>query len=347
MLPSIRSGLALLALWCCTTPAVALTCSQVDALVQHRACKIGVTRTGCRGLVATRDLRRGERVLTVPRQNTISVDRRGPDGDDTPWLTRLALSLAEEMHAGAESKHALFVSSLPAPPFAPHRWSEEDLEMLQNRTLVAEAAARARLLQDEWQRVAHRTSVPEKTFARAWELACSRVVGARGDNGRRSEKLLLVPVLDMANHAPSIGGQLEFDQDTGDVSLVTKTNLAEGDEILLDYGERPNDEFLLQYGFVPFHNPSDDVPVTLPCGTSRRVSWDDARDAESHVREACERALDAMPTSLAEDAAALSSTTSWASPRATALRYRVAKKSLLSAVAGHAASSAATSAFAR
>ena len=143
MRPSSGSSLLLLSI--CCTPSHALQ-HWVDSLVKHRACEIGVTRTGCRGLVATRDLMRGERVLTVPRRNTISVDRHASDGDDTPWLTRLALSLAEEMHSGNESPHALFITSLPAPPHAPHRWSSEDLQELQNRTLVAEAVARASLV---------------------------------------------------------------------------------------------------------------------------------------------------------------------------------------------------------
>lgn len=342
--PSILSIVLLLS-FCWPSLALALH-GWVDSLVIYRACEIGHGRSGCRGLIATRDLRRGEKVLTVAQANTISVDRHTTDGDETPWLSRLALVLAEEMHAGADSDHGLFIRSLPAPPFAPHRWSEEDLMQLQNRTLVSEAVARRQLLADEYQRIAHRTVVSERTFAKAWELAASRVVGARGEGGKRSEKLMLVPVLDMANHAPSIGGQLEFDRATGDVSLVTTIDLRKGDEILLDYGARPNDEFLLQYGFVPDHNPNDDIPVTLQCGGSIRVSWDDARTADVSVREACERALEAMPTSLAEDAATLASTAARGSPRATALRYRIAKKSLLSAVAGLPASSATTSAFA-
>lgn len=34
-----------------------------------------------------------------------------------------------------------------------------------------------------------------------------------------------------------------------------------GDEVLMSYGERANDDFFLHYGFVPDSNPHDAVPV--------------------------------------------------------------------------------------
>jgi len=219
--------------------------------------------------------------------------------------------------------------------------------MLQNATLVREARKHAELQSESFARVADRTHVPRQTYERAWELAASRVIGARGARGLRGEWLLLVPYLDMANHAHGIGGQLSFDAQTGDVSLLAGRDLAEGDEVLLDYGEgRCNSEFLLQYGFVPSHNPHDETTVQLADGSSRTVTWDDAHTAAPEVRAACESTLEQMPTSLTADAAELASGNARGA-YAAALSYRVAKKALLSAVAGHSASSAATSVFAQ
>ena len=316
-----------------------------DASGIERACTIGVSPTsGCRGLLATRAVKRNEVLLRVPSKLTISVERDDDSGVD--WLTRLALRLAEEIHAGQSSSHAAFVSSLPEPPRAPHQWDADELELLQNATLVREAVARTTLLSDAYECIADRTCVPRATFDRAWELAASRVVGARGARGVRSERLLLVPYLDMANHAHGVGGQLSFDAATGDVMLLAGTNLAVGDEVLLDYGARCSSEFLLQYGFVPDHNPSDEAAVQLADGSRRVVRWSDARAPEPEVRAACERLLDEMPTSLSEDAQELAGGRAQGA-HAMALSYRVAKKALLSAVAGHATTSAATSAFAR
>lgn len=320
-----------------------------DAVGITRACKIGHTSNG-RGLVATRKLAAGETVLHVPRKLTLGVNREAGPGQPG-WLTRLSLRLAEEIHAGEDGTHHDFVQSLPPPPDGPHCWSSAQLAELQNATLAAEAKKRADELAAEWEKVSASTAVPRQHFENAYGLAASRVIGARGESGRRGERLLLVPLLDMANHGHGVGGHLEFDRESGDVSLIAGSDLAEGDEILLDYGDRPTDEFLLQYGFVPERNPSDTTAVPLPCGAREVVSWDDARGATPQVREACEAMLGGLPTSLAEDAAALaalrSSGTALGSAEATALRFRLAKKQLLAAVAGRPASSAAASAFAR
>ena len=53
-----------------------------------------------------------------------------------------------------------------------------------------------------------------------------------------------------------------------------------------------------------------------------------------------------MPTTLGDDVAELAAVEDGASPLALALSYRIAKKQLLSAVAGRATTSADTSAFA-
>ena len=167
-------------------------------------------------------------------------------------------------------------------------------------------------------------------------------------NGVRGERLLLVPLIDMANHAHGIGGEFSVCPHSGDVTLLAGSDLAPGDEVLLDYGARPTDEFLLQYGFVPIHNPHDETVVQLSCGGRVTISWSDARNAAADVRAACDQALREMPTSLTEDSAALrqASDSDLGEAVETALRYRVAKKSLLAAVAGHAVASAETSAFA-
>merc|ERR1719424_1645996 len=168
-----------------------------DRVGIQSSCRIAKTPKGYRGLVAKQAMRRGEAVLTVPRALTLSVSRTDESDPSLDWLTRLSLKLAEEFHAGQNSPHATFVKSLPAPAKSPHRWSEEELSFLHNDTLAAEATARRHLQKAEWKHVASGTQVPQRTFERAWELAASRVIGARCANGIRNEELLLVPMVDM------------------------------------------------------------------------------------------------------------------------------------------------------
>ncbi len=49
---------------------------------------------------------------------------------------------------------------------------------------------------------------------------------------------------------PSVGFQMH---------LVARQDIPEGQEILLSYGDRNNDDFFLHYGFVPLRNPHDDA----------------------------------------------------------------------------------------
>jgi len=333
-----------------------------NGVVCH-GCEVGIAASGCRGLLATTCVQRSEPVLCVPRALTLSVDREDTNSmDPLDWLTRLSLRLAEEIDAGESSPHSEFVLSLPEPPRGPCQWDDDELGLLQNTTMAKAASSRAVLRLAEWSKVRTRLrakavsqvgsrnptlgaqALSQRTFERAWHLTSSRVIGARGARNQRGEQLLLVPFIDMANHAAGTGGHLSFDRASGDVSLLAGTPLAPGDEVTLDYGARSTDEFLLQYGFVPSYNPHDESTIALACGTSAVVRWSDARDAAPEVRSACQELLDAYPTTLEGDVAELASAPPFTS-LATALSYRIAKKSLLRAVAGHPAASAATSAF--
>ena len=41
--------------------------------------------------------------------------------------------------------------------------------------------------------------------------------------------------------------------------LVAREDIPQGQELLLSYGDRNNDDFFLHYGFVPLRNPHDDT----------------------------------------------------------------------------------------
>jgi len=93
----------------------------------------------------------------------------------------------------------------------------------------------------------------------------------------------------MANHG-SRCGHLEFDEE--EARLVVDLPVQAGGEVLLDYGARPSDEFLLQYGFAPERNPHDGATLRLPCGTRYSFGWEDSGiRTSSVVRAACEQSL--------------------------------------------------------
>ena len=55
------------------------------------------------------------------------------------------------------------------------------------------------------------------------------------------------------------------------MALYTSRALAEGDEVCLDYGARPNSEWLLHYGFLPPSNKND----VQSLGGPYSIGWSD------------------------------------------------------------------------
>ena len=75
------------------------------------------------------------------------------------------------------------------------------------------------------------------------------------------------------------------------MALYTSIALAEGDEVCLNYGGRPNSEWLLHYGFLPPSNKND----VQGLGGPYSVSWAELPLLESDDRVAEAReCLDAV-----------------------------------------------------
>ena len=196
-------------------------------------------------------------------------------------------------------------------------------------------------------------------------LRRDKTVLSRAMSQHAAPRIFLVPYVDLANHRAGSGGQYTVADDQA--RLVTSAAVAEGAEVTLDYGGRPSDELLLQYGFVPARNDEDGVTLRGEDGAVECVvTWEDvrARRVGAAARERCAALLDMMPTSLAEDVDSLRDLEGRVTPAAAAeeeeeqsaeegggsleaaLRYRILKKQLLAAAAGQPASSPGSSAFA-
>jgi hypothetical protein len=146
----------------------------------------------------------------------------------------------------------------------------------------------------------------------------------------------------MANHASQEEGGGYYVRDGSDVCLVVGARgVRKGGEVTLNYGSRRNEDWLIHYGFLPDRNTVD--AMILP-STQQKVSWDDVGTASDSLRQECSDNLDTTKTSLTEDLAALHDS-KLDYRMEIALKYRVARKMLLSAVAGDKAATPATSAF--
>lgn len=335
-----------------TDPAAAAALNLQRYLDQQgatRSCEIGETKSGRRGLVATRDLDPDEVALRIP----VSCALQEPDllllggEEEDDWAGRLAVQVMEERRHGqttTSSCPSYYTDALPPPPGTPARgdWPEHILKAFEDPLFEKEIDAAQNWRYEQWEK--NNGSYKDRSeFLDALDLVCSRTTRVGSD-------LLLVPFLDMANHASQEEGGGYYVRDGSDVCLVVgERDVQQGREVTLNYGSRRNEDWLIHYGFLPDRNTAA-ATMILP-STQQKVSWDDVGTASDSLRHECSDCLDTITktySSLAEDLAALKDDSNHKQldyRMRFALEYRVSRKMLLSAVAGNEVATPATSAF--
>lgn len=306
------------------TDSSASLASLVDQSGGTRRCEIGETPRG-RGLIATADVGPNEVALRIPKALALVE----PDVGTSHWAGRMAMRILER---GDDD----YSRCLPPPPWTPARgdWPEALLEEFQDEKFEANVDAAY-----FWRHEQAAVHCQSDDFLDALDLVSSRTI-------RVGDQLLLVPYLDMANHASADegGGYYAYDDSRDEICLVTgNRKVCRGEEVLLDYGDRANADWIIHYGFLPNRNTAD--KVLLP-DTRRTISWQDLplTYADPSVREECQAFLAKAPTTVPHDLELLRRHRG--DERFTlAVRYRIQRKILVAAAAGVQASRADTSAF--
>lgn len=202
---------------------------------------------------------------------------------------RLGISLWSEIKRGAASPFAPYLDLLPETLsccLAPG-YTAEASEALRAwpptaaRVTAMRAALRAQ--HATLRRAAAVASVEAPTLDElgwASAIAGSRAYRVRGSRGQAGDSACLLPIIDLANYAPSVQANAELrNAPTGEalgasadplaVSLYASRDLQAGTEVLIDYGSGTpltNERLLLEYGFVlpPDHGSLDSLE--LPFG---------------------------------------------------------------------------------
>jgi hypothetical protein len=112
--------------------------------VEHKALSLA-NFDGIRGVRAERDIGPGDTVLSVPLSACIT-DKSDPlhkisptAWSKLPWQSRMALTLCMHRKMGKASPYHAYLASLPAcPPRVPPRWTEQELQELQDPFLLTE-----------------------------------------------------------------------------------------------------------------------------------------------------------------------------------------------------------------
>lgn len=239
--------------------------------------------SGLRGTKAQRSLKRGDEVLRIPRDIILDETRAGPVavlfGDDEiesggaplPAYARLALMILHEQRLGEASRVAPYIAMLPSPAdFAAEggpavMWTDEELEATECAKLVGDAKRRRGVLDHpalepstlsaRW-REAALPGEPPTASELSWAVAAvtSRAYGAEEGGVRLS---LLIPMVDMANHA-HVPRTVKGLEEEGEAFVVLAAEpIKAGQEVHLSYGNVPNLLLLMQFGFVLADHPPD------------------------------------------------------------------------------------------
>jgi len=328
----------------------------LDRAGVFRLCDIGPTKYG-RGLVARRDLQPGETVLRIPLSQTIVIETSQSSQEASSisdaWAGQLAQKLIKEQQNTKENVSNIirtYSDVLPPPPPTPARgdWSLEVLQMLGHSDILRDIEIAQAWRNDQWEMFGESNGAlgDQQRFFDALDLVSSRTI-------RCGSKFMLVPFLDMANYASrdqgggyyslvkGPRGDDEIELKIGDRGVKT------GGEVFLDYGDRSNEEWLIYYGFLPDRNTAESI--ILP-DSPYTITWDDVNGArDESLKEECKLVLYRSSTTLIDDMQTLNELEADENDnditKVLALKYRIARKTLLSAVAGAKTSSAFTSAF--
>ncbi|CAL5074362.1 unnamed protein product [Urochloa decumbens] len=242
------------------------------------------------GLVAARDLPRGEVVAEVPKKLWMDADAVaasdigracGGGGGLRPWVS-VALLLLREVSRGADSPWAPYLAILPRQTDSTIFWSEEELLEIQGTQLLSTTVGVKEYVQSEFESVEAQIinvnkdlfpgTITSDDFLWAFGVLRSRVFPEL-----RGDKLALIPFADLVNHSPAITSEGSSWEIKGKglfgreamFSLRTPVDVKSGEQIYVQYDlDKSNAELALDYGFIESNPSRDSYTVTLEISES-------------------------------------------------------------------------------
>lgn len=236
---------------------------------------------GERGLVALKNIRKGEKLLFVPPELVITPDSEWscPEAGEVlkknsvPDWPLLATYLISEASVMKSSRWFSYISALPRQPYSLLYWSQAELDRYLEASQIRERAIeRTNNVIGTYNdmRVRIFSKYPDffpeevfniESFKWSFGILFSRMVRLPSMDGKNA----LVPWADMMNHSCEVETFLDYDKSSKGIVFTTDRPYQPGEQVFISYGKKSNGELLLSYGFVPKEgtNPSDSVELSL------------------------------------------------------------------------------------
>ncbi|XVF71713.1 hypothetical protein PTKIN_Ptkin12aG0061700 [Pterospermum kingtungense] len=252
-----------------------------DSGLPPQKMSIDKVEVGERGLVALKNIRKGEKLLFVPPSLFITADSEWSSLEvgrvlkqySVPDWPLLATYLISEASLQKSSRWSNYISALPQQPYSLLYWTRPELDRYLEASQIRQRAIervtgvigtyddlRLRIFSK------YPDLFPEEVFnleSFRWSFGIlfSRLVRLPSMDG----KVALVPWADMLNHSCEVETFLDYDKSSQGVVFTTDRAYQPGEQVFISYGKKSNGELLLSYGFVPKEgtNPSDSVELPL------------------------------------------------------------------------------------
>lgn len=241
---------------------------------------------GERGLVALKNVRKGEKLLFVPPSLFITADSDWSCAEAGEVLKRngvpdwplLATYLISEASFMKSSRWSSYISALPRQPYSLLYWTRAELDKYLEASQIRERAIerindvtgtyndlRLRIF-SQYPDLFPEEVFNMETFKWSFGILFSRLVRLPSMDG----KVALVPWADMLNHSCEVETFLDYDKSSKGVVFTTDRPYQPGEQVFISYGKKSNGELLLSYGFVPKEgtNPRDSVQLALSLNKS-------------------------------------------------------------------------------
>lgn len=221
--------------------------------------KIASVKNAMRGLVCTKDIKKGETICSLP--SSIALALSDPNAEDVDVVEAAGNYLDWYLNNAERMEYfEPYLSSLPTDggdEFSPtpDYFSMEEIAELEFPKMIEKTMSRIEKISE----VAKAKGVSEEDLRYYAWLTSSRSFNIRlsiEDEGAKAKSVrVLVPFFDMINHSPSSNAEFDIlDPELDDSTFVirAKRNIREGQEVTIGYGSGGFSSLDLfgEYGFV-------------------------------------------------------------------------------------------------
>ncbi|ABW97922.1 met (nucleomorph) [Hemiselmis andersenii] len=231
-----------------------------------------------RGLLAFKKIQQGEKLIEIPENLILSVDRDQIKNEGNDFLNEydsLGIFLIQQMAMGDKSKWKIYFDILPREEDLNlgFRWNLNDIVFLRgsktlNASLYLKEKIKIQFLRLEKTIFSkNRLKYPVSIFNLAqWEWALS-ILLSRAIFLQNLKKVSLVPYADFMNHNPFSTSyinskKISFSKNH-EIVMYADKDYNKFDQIFTTYGQKTNLELLLLYGFILERNPFDSIELRI------------------------------------------------------------------------------------